>query len=145
MDRSLLPEPDDVVVNRVNNEWELTYYVNDQTAIRLRIQHTNREEPNDAICELRTASDQPFREVKRLDFAPIDLDPDWNEEPDLSDWPIEWRFEFVSLARVWNACTDLAEWGYALGDKQAEVEARLWPSSKTTPPNRAGETNEPGA
>jgi len=42
MDRSLLPKPDDVLVTRENNEWVLTCYVNDQTEIRLRIQHTNR-------------------------------------------------------------------------------------------------------
>jgi hypothetical protein len=119
-------------VDKQNNEWVLSYWVNPQTTLRLRVQHTNREELNDAICEIREGSDQLFREVGRLDFAPLELDPAWDPEPDLSDWPIAWRAEFVRLARVWNACTELAKWGYALGDAQAEWEAKALGSSSGT-------------
>jgi hypothetical protein len=132
MDRSLLPRPEDVVVDKVNNEWVFEYSVNAQTTLQLRVQHWNVDNLNDAICEIREGSDQLFREVGRPTFAPIEFDPDcWNEEPALSEWPTEWRAEFVKLARVWSALTALAEWGVALGDRQAEWEAQ-WSSSETT-------------
>jgi hypothetical protein len=133
MDSSLLPKPEDIEVDKQNNEWVLTYRVNDHATLRLRIQHWNRVDECDAICEIREGSDQLFREVGRPILLPIEFDPDcWNEEPDLSAWPTEWRAKFVKLARVWSVCTGLAEWGYALGDRQAEYEAKALASSSGT-------------
>jgi hypothetical protein len=125
MDCSLLPKPEDIEVDKQNNEWVLTYRVNARTTLRLRLQHWHRGDLNDTICEVGEGSDQLFREVGRLHCAPIEFDPDcWDEEPDLSDWPIEWRAEFVKLVRVWSVCTGLAEWGTALGDAKPEWEAK---------------------
>jgi hypothetical protein len=132
VDKSLLPNPDDIRVDRKGDEWVLMYWVNDQTTLRIRLQHTSFEDPNDAICEVGEGTDPLFREVGRLMFAPLDLDPDWNQEPDLSDWPIEWRSEFVRLARVWCVCIEVADWGCAVGERQAEWEATLRSSLETT-------------
>ena len=133
MDRSLLPRPEDVEVDKLNNEWLLSYSVNEQITLRLRLQHSQNADPDDAICEIRETPDGPFREVGRLLLAPIELDPDcWHLEPDLSDWPLEYRDAFVRLARVWSVCTGLAEWGYALGDKQAQWDAYFLGSSSAT-------------
>ena len=108
MDRSLLPKPENIVVNKQNDEWVVTHRVDTQTVIRLRLWHFNRREFSDAICEIREGSYSRFRKVGRLLFAPFQLDPEGNQRPDLSDWPIEWRSEFVKLARVWSVC--MAEW-----------------------------------
>jgi hypothetical protein len=75
MDRWLLPRPEDVLVDKQNNKWVLTYRVNDQTTLRLRLRHIHREDGNDAICEIGEGSGQPFREVGRMMFAPSELDP----------------------------------------------------------------------
>jgi hypothetical protein len=105
-----LPNCQDVQIDKRNGEWLLTHWINADTTLRLCIRHSGALDPDEFCCEIAdTNTDHEFRLLAALSWHRDD-------DPNLYEWPLEWRDDFMRLARVWSACLKLAEWGLALGD-----------------------------
>ncbi len=115
---------DDVEIDKVGDYWVITWWLNEDVTLRLKIQHFSYYDPDCFICEAKIQG-RDFQVLSKGMIAPVELLPDWYEDPDLSEFPEVWRDEFVEMARTWARLIDVTEFGRALGGGVAVAEADL--------------------
>jgi hypothetical protein len=104
------PPRESVQIDKRNREWMLTAWPTADTTLRIRIRHAGPVAPSEFFCEIAQVQTD-------YDFVLLTHFLWWRERDSASfEWPTSWQVEFVSLARVWTACLELAEWGLAMGD-----------------------------
>jgi hypothetical protein len=138
-----LPDHASVQIDKRQDEWLLTYWINPGVTLRLRIRHTSYSiSPDELICEVSAScSGHEFKEVARLFWHPDD-------DPSIPNWPVQWRRSFARLANLWFVLVTVADWGLALGhtpagDDAAHLSAPMDDSvTSPTPLSRAGDARQ---
>src|SRR6266851_1499303 len=82
-----LPPFRDLEVDKVPNAWMLTYWLPDDVALRLKIEHGSITDPDAFIAEIRLGPNNEFQRINEFDLAPcVIAEPGWPEEEVADSW-----------------------------------------------------------
>jgi hypothetical protein len=100
--------------------WFLLHWPDNEVVLRLRIAHSSVDDPDDFVAEMKVVgpddpagrSEEGFSVLSSFMFSPFALDA---AEPDIDEFPSQYRDEFVSMVCYWGFVLKTMECGAAFG------------------------------
>lgn len=115
----------DFELDKIKGWWTMTYWPRDQEGLvlRLKLQHTCSEDPNNFVCEIRFKPCEEFQQLAKGDLASYSVDYPERDKQAAKEiyfsFPAGWRIQFWAMARRFSRILRFIELGATANERYA--------------------------